>query len=177
MATNANLLSILHQFQHQGYLCDTTLVSSDGAEFLVHAVVLAAASPKLGHAIAKQPHGPYRVEEALTKEQLQTFVQNIYTGHGFFSTTIPTINNEQSEGRLDVKSEDERQFTSKCSVYAEEIKDTDDLEHPNNVTDDIALPTEPAKFLLSTNHTSGDSEAEVIANEVASTPYYTYEMR
>ena len=81
------LMMRLHQFQREGHLCDLTLISSDGEEFMAHAGIVAAASSLLRQELQECKRGNYTVETSFSGRELTAFIHYAYTG----DTTDPTL--------------------------------------------------------------------------------------
>ena len=75
-----SLLATLHQYQQTGHLCDVTLVSTKGSEFVAHAVVLAAASSVLTQELSECNQGHCNIVMPLNAAEIHTIIQFAYTG-------------------------------------------------------------------------------------------------
>ena len=75
-----NLLRTLHQMQQDGNLCDLTLVSSDGEQFVAHAGILAAASFLLKRKLEECKRGHYIVVTSFNGPEISALIHYAYTG-------------------------------------------------------------------------------------------------
>ena len=75
------LLKEIGRYQHDGYLCDTVIVTDDG-QLLAHSVVLTAASPVFKAALNdnKKPREHIIVIPGVKLSLMKTLLQFIYTG-------------------------------------------------------------------------------------------------
>ena len=71
---------MLYAFQQERHLCDVTLVSSDGRQFMAHAGVLAAASELLRQELEECDRGNYKIETSLSGQEINTFIHYAYSG-------------------------------------------------------------------------------------------------
>ena len=74
------ILNTLYTFQKEGYLCDTTLISGEGARFVAHAGVLAAVSLPLAQQLSQCHRGDYTIETTLEENELNVFIEQCYLG-------------------------------------------------------------------------------------------------
>ena len=91
-----NLLRTLYHFQQEGYLCDITLVASNGREFTAHAGVLAAASLLLKQELEECERGNYRVVTSLSGQEVHSLIHYAYTGE----TSDPLLSSFTEMGLL-----------------------------------------------------------------------------
>ena len=75
-----SLLKTLHHFQHEGHLCDVTLVSSDHEEFVTLSGVLAAVSAILRQELQKCDRGGYKGVTSLSGQEIEAFIHYADTG-------------------------------------------------------------------------------------------------
>ena len=75
-----DILASLLTFQQQGHLCDATLRSTDGLQFVAHAGVLAAASPLLERHLLDCECGDYTIVTSLACHDILNFIHFSYTG-------------------------------------------------------------------------------------------------
>ena len=83
-----SFLRKLYQFQQDRYLCDVTVVSCDGQEFVAHAAVLAAAISDFREQLEECAPGYYTVETNMTGRQLLLLIHYVYTGNIVMPSTI-----------------------------------------------------------------------------------------
>ena len=74
------LLCTLYQYQQEGHLCDVTVRSSEGKEFVAHAAILAATSSVLAQELSVCDRGNYTIEMPLNSIQTAEFIKFSYTG-------------------------------------------------------------------------------------------------
>ena len=77
---HTDLLSTMYVFQQNGYLCDATVISTEGNKFPAHAAVLAASSSRLVEELSECERGNYTIILPLTSKETQLFIKYAYTG-------------------------------------------------------------------------------------------------
>ena len=75
------IMMTLHRFQREDHLCDLTLISSSGNQFVAHAGVLAAASSLLRNLLQECELGNYTIEMLLSDQEIRTLIDYAYTGN------------------------------------------------------------------------------------------------
>ena len=96
MENTQKTLWTLHQMQKVGDLCDVTLVSSDGEQFVAHAGILAAASSLLKQELAECEQGHYNIVTSFSGREIRVLIHYAYTG----DTTDPLLSSFTDMGLL-----------------------------------------------------------------------------
>ena len=96
MENTQNKLRTLHQIQKAGDLCDVTLVSADGEQFVAHAGILAAASSLLKQELAECESGNYNIVTSFSGREISALIHYAYTG----DTTDPLLSSFTDMGLL-----------------------------------------------------------------------------
>ena len=78
--TAQHILNTLFRMQQTGDLCDLTLVSSDGEQFVAHAGILAAASSLLKQELAECLPGNYNIVTTFIGREISALILYAYTG-------------------------------------------------------------------------------------------------
>ena len=82
-----NTLGNLHQMQQAGDLCDVTLVSSDGEQFVAHAGILAAASSLPKEELVECEPGNDNIVTSFIGREISAYIHYAYKG----DTTDPLL--------------------------------------------------------------------------------------
>ena len=78
--TAQHILNTLYRMQQTGDLCDVTLVSFDGEQFVAHAGILAAASSLLKQELAECQPGNYNIVTSFIGREISALIHYAYTG-------------------------------------------------------------------------------------------------
>ena len=94
--TAQQILNALYRMQQSGDLCDVTLVTSDGEQFVAHAGILAAACSLLKQELAECALGNYNIVTSFSGREISVLIQYAYTG----DTTDPLLSSFTDMGLL-----------------------------------------------------------------------------